>query len=141
MSILWYIDYYNWNIFLQGFKRLIEFYSIHRISSGLIECSDLVYFGILLNIYYNWYMFWQGKEFVTGSPGGAPEYFRIHINQYNNVETLTCLSKQVSSIGHSPQFHKRGLNGVAITGTSRFSSRNTIIGDTGYMQCFTYRFI
>lgn len=28
MSILWYIGYYNWNIFWQGFKRLIEFYSI-----------------------------------------------------------------------------------------------------------------
>lgn len=35
-----------------------------------------------------------GKEYLTGSPGGKPEYFRIHINQYNNVETLTCLSKQ-----------------------------------------------
>lgn len=35
-----------------------------------------------------------GKEYLTGSPGGKPDYFRIHINQYNNVETLTCLSKQ-----------------------------------------------
>lgn len=36
---------------------------------------------------------------MTGTPGGEPEYFRIHINQYNNVETITCLAKQVSYVG------------------------------------------
>jgi len=35
---------------------------------------------------------------VTGSPDGSPEYFRIHVNQYNNVETITCLSKSVSTL-------------------------------------------
>ncbi|XP_074649430.1 cilia- and flagella-associated protein 61-like [Tubulanus polymorphus] len=35
-----------------------------------------------------------GKEIITGTPGGEPEFFRLHINQYQMVETITCLSKQ-----------------------------------------------
>ncbi|XP_069090440.1 cilia- and flagella-associated protein 61 isoform X2 [Pleurodeles waltl] len=33
-----------------------------------------------------------GQELVTGSAGDGT-YFRLHINQYNMVETVTCLSK------------------------------------------------
>ncbi|KAJ8309536.1 hypothetical protein KUTeg_014410 [Tegillarca granosa] len=36
-----------------------------------------------------------GKVFTTGEPGGDVEYFRVHINQYNTIETITCLSKKV----------------------------------------------
>lgn len=35
-----------------------------------------------------------GLEFVTNTTKG---YFRIHINQYRSVETVTCLAKHVSS--------------------------------------------
>ena len=39
----------------------------------------------------------QGRVFVTGSPGDETlGYFRLHFNQYNSVETITCISKQVS---------------------------------------------
>ncbi|XP_052767765.1 cilia- and flagella-associated protein 61-like [Mya arenaria] len=35
-----------------------------------------------------------GRELVTGTPGGEMEYFRLHVNQYKNIESITCLSKQ-----------------------------------------------
>lgn len=35
-----------------------------------------------------------GRELITGTPGGNPEFFRLHVNQYNTVETITCLSKK-----------------------------------------------
>ena len=35
---------------------------------------------------------------VTGKVTGPDaNYFRLHVNQYNTVETITCLSRQVSS--------------------------------------------
>jgi len=33
---------------------------------------------------------------VTGQCGETPEYFRLHINQFNTIQTVTCLSKSVS---------------------------------------------
>lgn len=35
----------------------------------------------------------QGLEIVTGSAKNGT-YFRIHINEYNMVETITCLSRE-----------------------------------------------
>ena len=46
------------------------------------------------NLWYICQLF-QGREITTGHPGGEREYFRLHLNQYNNVETITCLSKKV----------------------------------------------
>ena len=33
---------------------------------------------------------------ITGKPGGDIDYFRLHINQYNTIQTITCLSKRVN---------------------------------------------
>ncbi|KAL5009389.1 hypothetical protein ScPMuIL_014970, partial [Solemya velum] len=35
-----------------------------------------------------------GRELTTGSPDEETGYFRLHTNQYNIVETVTCLSKK-----------------------------------------------
>lgn len=35
-----------------------------------------------------------GRILQTGSPGTDKEYFRLHINLYQSVETMTCLSKK-----------------------------------------------
>lgn len=38
----------------------------------------------------------QGHVLTTGAPGDEEKgYFRLHINEYNNIETITCLCKQV----------------------------------------------
>ncbi|XP_053397247.1 cilia- and flagella-associated protein 61-like [Mercenaria mercenaria] len=61
-----------------------------------------------------------GKELVTGSPGGETEYFKLHINQYNNVETITCLAKQplpCSNLICLYGLHERCLNNMV----SRFN--------------------
>ena len=63
MEILWYLDYYNWDIFWQGFKRLIECYSILKYadyhnwqdSKGLLECYSILWY----TDYHNWDMFSQ----------------------------------------------------------------------------------
>ena len=40
----------------------------------------------------------QGVAMVTGKVTGPDaNYFRLHVNQYNTVETITCLSRQVTS--------------------------------------------
>lgn len=61
-----------------------------------------------------------GKEYVTGTADGTPEYFRVHINQYNNVETITCLSKTAipcSNLICLYGLHERCLNNMV----SRFN--------------------
>ncbi|XP_041351130.1 cilia- and flagella-associated protein 61-like isoform X2 [Gigantopelta aegis] len=35
-----------------------------------------------------------GRELITGELGEKPNYFRLHINQYDTIETITCLSKK-----------------------------------------------
>ncbi|ESO85404.1 hypothetical protein LOTGIDRAFT_107567 [Lottia gigantea] len=35
-----------------------------------------------------------GKELVTGEPDSEKGYFRLHVNLYNSIETITCLAKQ-----------------------------------------------
>ena len=37
----------------------------------------------------------QTRELVTGSAASERGYFRLHLNQYMAVETVTCLSKEV----------------------------------------------
>ena len=37
----------------------------------------------------------QTRELVTGSPASERGYFRLHLNQYQAVETITCVSKEV----------------------------------------------
>ncbi|KAL4238233.1 Cilia and flagella associated protein 61 [Mactra antiquata] len=61
-----------------------------------------------------------GKEIFTGTPGGEKEYFRLHINQYNNIETITCISKTPyasSNIICLFGLHERCLNNLV----SRFN--------------------
>ncbi|KAK3094136.1 hypothetical protein FSP39_024579 [Pinctada imbricata] len=56
-----------------------------------------------------------GKEYMTGSVGGDPEYFRIHINQYNTVETVTCLSVKpfpANNFACLYGLHERSLNNM-----------------------------
>ncbi|BFZ07341.1 hypothetical protein BsWGS_10380 [Bradybaena similaris] len=35
-----------------------------------------------------------GRVLITGQPGTDTDYFRLHINQYSSIETITCLSKK-----------------------------------------------
>ncbi|CAH1791581.1 unnamed protein product [Owenia fusiformis] len=56
-----------------------------------------------------------GRELITGTPGGSPEYFRLHVNQYKMVETITCLSKKVLNNGNMMclyNVHERYLNNL-----------------------------
>ena len=46
----------------------------------------------------------QGRELITGKPGDEKEYFRLHINQYNTIETITCLSKKVIDLLNTMYF-------------------------------------
>ncbi|XP_072032047.1 cilia- and flagella-associated protein 61-like [Amphiura filiformis] len=72
-----------------------------------------------------------GRQLVTGSvEGESPNYFRLHVNQYNNLETMTCLSKQpldTSNLLCLYNLHERFLNNMV----SRF--------DEGLIQDF-YQF-
>ena len=57
----------------------------------------------------------QGHVLTTGAPGDKEKgYFRLHVNEYNNIETITCLSKQV-----------RLLYGLLNTESSDWCLRNT----------------
>ena len=41
----------------------------------------------------------QGRELVTGgspNPDEEVNYFRLHVNQHQSVETITCYTRQVS---------------------------------------------
>ena len=41
----------------------------------------------------------QGRELITGGSPNADEevnYFRLHVNQHQSVETITCYTRQVS---------------------------------------------
>ena len=41
----------------------------------------------------------QGRELITGGPRNADEevnYFRLHVNQQQTVETITCYTRQVT---------------------------------------------
>ncbi|CAG2250100.1 Cilia- and flagella-associated protein 61 [Mytilus edulis] len=61
-----------------------------------------------------------GKEYITGATDGSPEYFRIHVNQYNNIETITCVSKSpipCSNFVCLYGLHERCLNNLV----SRFN--------------------
>ncbi|XP_052270971.1 cilia- and flagella-associated protein 61-like [Dreissena polymorpha] len=56
-----------------------------------------------------------GQELVTGSPKGDLEYFRLHVNQYHTVETITCLSKQdfpTSNLICLFGLHERCMNNI-----------------------------
>ncbi|XP_078505462.1 cilia- and flagella-associated protein 61 isoform X2 [Lissotriton helveticus] len=55
-----------------------------------------------------------GQELVTGNAGGGT-YFRLHINYYNMVETVTCLSKTPFPISNYISLygaHERLLNNL-----------------------------
>jgi len=65
---------------------------------------DFIVAQIFFDFSYNYKVsvFIQGRELVTGLPGDevdefadlgseTPDYFRIHVNQYNSVETITCV--------------------------------------------------
>lgn len=44
-------------------------------------------------------LFMQGRELVTGgspNPDEEVNYFRLHVNQHQSVETITCYTRQVS---------------------------------------------
>ncbi|KAK2147285.1 hypothetical protein LSH36_561g01011 [Paralvinella palmiformis] len=63
-----------------------------------------------------------GKELTTGTPGGDVEYFRLHINQYSSVETITCFSRKpfpISNIICLYGLHERYLNNLL----SRFGEK------------------
>lgn len=50
---------------------------------------------------------------VTGSArdvSGGQGYFRLHVNQYGTVETVTCYTSQVSE--KNPTFVKKGPSNV-----------------------------
>ncbi|PIK43371.1 putative cilia- and flagella-associated protein 61 [Apostichopus japonicus] len=57
-----------------------------------------------------------GRQLVTGSADGPdPDYFRIHVNQYSSIETLTCLSKkpfEKSNYKCLYNIHERFLNNM-----------------------------
>ena len=45
------------------------------------------------------FLFLQGRELVTGgapNPDEEVNYFRLHVNQHQSVETITCYTRQVS---------------------------------------------
>ena len=45
------------------------------------------------------FLLMQGMELVTGgspNPDEGVNYFRLHVNQYQSVETITCYTRQVS---------------------------------------------
>ena len=44
----------------------------------------------------SFFCLFQGRELSASTPGGEEEYFRLHINQYNSVETITCRSRKVT---------------------------------------------
>ncbi|XP_033104010.1 cilia- and flagella-associated protein 61-like [Anneissia japonica] len=55
-----------------------------------------------------------GRELITGTVDG-PGYFRIHLNKYNSIETITCLSKKVidtSNLLCLYNIHERFLNNM-----------------------------
>jgi len=61
-----------------------------------------------------------GKELCTGKPGGAQDYFRLHINQYKSVETITCFAQKKFPIDNFLclfGIHERMVNNL----TSRFA--------------------
>ncbi|XP_031562151.1 cilia- and flagella-associated protein 61-like [Actinia tenebrosa] len=59
-----------------------------------------------------------GRELVTGSAKhdeSSPGYFRLHVNQYRSIETITCLSKQpidTSNLLCLYGLHERYLNNL-----------------------------
>uniref|UniRef100_A0A8C4X0J9 Cilia- and flagella-associated protein 61 N-terminal domain-containing protein n=1 Tax=Eptatretus burgeri TaxID=7764 RepID=A0A8C4X0J9_EPTBU len=56
-----------------------------------------------------------GQELVTGSASEG-NYFRLHINQYGMVETITCLSKEELPVGNFLSLygcHERLLNNLS----------------------------
>ncbi|XP_070577295.1 cilia- and flagella-associated protein 61-like isoform X2 [Ptychodera flava] len=57
-----------------------------------------------------------GEELITGHPESeSTGYFRIHVNQYNQIETVTCLSKQPVDTGNLLclyGLHERLLNNM-----------------------------
>ncbi|XP_077999640.1 cilia- and flagella-associated protein 61-like [Glandiceps talaboti] len=57
-----------------------------------------------------------GEELITGHPEKeGPEYFRIHVNQYNIIETVTCFSKtpiETSNLLCLYGLHERYLNNM-----------------------------
>ncbi|XP_071962157.1 cilia- and flagella-associated protein 61-like [Antedon mediterranea] len=55
-----------------------------------------------------------GRELVTGTADG-PGYFRVHINKYSSIETITCLTKQAidtSNLLCLYNVHERMLNNM-----------------------------
>ena len=43
------------------------------------------------------FSFLKGVAMATGlATGPDANYFRLHVNQYNTVETITCLSRKVT---------------------------------------------
>ncbi|XP_028417535.1 cilia- and flagella-associated protein 61-like [Dendronephthya gigantea] len=57
-----------------------------------------------------------GNVLTTGAPGDEEKgYFRLHINQYNSIETITCLCKQKIDVGNLIclyGIHERYLNNL-----------------------------
>ncbi|XP_048259860.1 cilia- and flagella-associated protein 61-like isoform X2 [Haliotis rufescens] len=56
-----------------------------------------------------------GRELITGEVGPDACYFRLHLNQYNTIETITCLSKQpvpASNLICLFGIHERYLNNM-----------------------------
>lgn len=57
-----------------------------------------------------------GEELITGHPEkDGPEYFRIHVSQYSQLETVTCLSKKPIDTGNLLclyGLHERILNNM-----------------------------
>jgi len=85
-----------------------------------------------------------GRELITGKPGDEKEYFRLHINQYNTIETITCLSKKPFSNNNLIclyGLHERYLNNLV----SRFEEKlinnfYSYFGETWSLAIFHDRF-
>ena len=55
-----------------------------------------VFIAIILFFILTLFCLNQGHVLTTGAPGDEEKgYFRLHINEYNNIETITCVCKQV----------------------------------------------
>ncbi|CAB3977510.1 Cilia- and flagella-associated 61, partial [Paramuricea clavata] len=99
---------------------LVPVFKEPKINSGLLPGGfNYLYVGKpTLNIRLDSLMAQPDYGYVltTGAPGDEERgYFRLHINQYNNIETLTCLCKQdidVSNLICLYGIHERYLNNL-----------------------------
>ncbi|XP_064621787.1 cilia- and flagella-associated protein 61-like isoform X2 [Lineus longissimus] len=85
-----------------------------------------------------------GDEIITGSPNSNKDYFRLHINQYKSIETITCLSKKplpTSNILCLYGLHERYLNNLMSRfGEGLVNDLYEFFGETWCLAIFHDRF-